>query len=187
MIQWTLALLTVCLAVGSAADRGVKRTLLFFWGTGMTLGALYLSLNAEVLAVLQWTLSTSMTGGLVFFALIFGEKEATGGKKTLQEQAKIFLSILLAGVFCGFLAIAFFEARTHEVLALPRMGNWSSQSSHPQEGGLVSLGKQLSENNGVSLFVLAVSVLISLIGAGIISRADTESEESEPHTKEQSP
>lgn len=187
MILWVFSLITLVAVLIAAFAGDVRRVTLALWIAGLSVGCIYLTLGAEVLAIIQWILSTLTAISFTFFGVMFGEygsrASSTGGfaekysekfpeKFYNKFKDKRFFLIsrgLLIGV--GFAALIWLGAgRIHPNFLMLPEGN--SQSGND----IAALGKSLTDNHLLSLEVLALTLFLALIGGGVLARPEAQGE-----------
>jgi NADH:ubiquinone oxidoreductase subunit 6 (subunit J) len=153
----TLGACSMATFVGS-----IRRAVLALWVAGLGIGGIYLTIGAELLAVVQWILSTLVAISFVFFAVMFGEYNATESRTVRQRLLQGALSLALGGAFAAVIYLG--------VSGLPEA---SLVNVGPAEGAdLMSIGKSLIQENLLSLEILALTLFLVLVGAGVISRPE---------------
>jgi NADH:ubiquinone oxidoreductase subunit 6 (subunit J) len=162
MILWVFSLITLLAVLIAAFVSDVRRATLSLWLAGLSVGCIYLTLGVEVLAIMQWIVSTLATISFVFFAVMFGEYGADLEKRSNRSLLFIVLGLLAGGAFS---AMSWFGGQEIPVRLL----------NVPTEGNdILALGKTLTENHLLSLEVLALTLLLALIGGGVIARPESE-------------
>ena len=137
-------------------------TALALWGVGLLSGGLFLSLNYEALAVVQWIMSTVSSLVLVFYSNLLGENREQQ-KQSLSETIKQMSVPVLVGL--TFSAFLYFGMQDGEVSL--GLGGIS-----PTEQGLFELGKTLVQEHFLSVQVLGLMILLMVIGTGVIIRPE---------------
>lgn len=167
MVHWIFALITLIAVSIATIVQDIRRAIFAFWVAGLAVGAIYLSLGAEFLAIFQWLTSTLVTTSLLFFAVLFGENGKLPKEKFQYSIARrSSYSKLLVG-FAIILGISFAS------LVWLGVSGLSLPVSLPAgENDLVGLGKKLSGDHFISLQVLTLTLFLVLIGAGIIARPE---------------
>ena len=150
--------------------RNMRHAILALWVAGLGVGAIYLTLGAELLAIIQWIISTLMTIAFIFFSVIFGEFHS--GRKTkiqnkdLAAEARnkrgdfvlTILSLILGASFATVIWIC--SKNLGEV-------SHGVVSSHDD---LATVGRILTQENFLSLEVLALLLFLTLVGGGVVAR-----------------
>ncbi|HLE00148.1 MAG TPA: NADH-quinone oxidoreductase subunit J [Bdellovibrionota bacterium] len=159
MIHWAFAFVTVAGGLAATFAGGLRLGVLSLWVAGLGIGAIYLTLGAELLAVIQWIISTMVSISFVFFSVMFGEYGAGNGNSKTRRTGLIFGASL--GLGLAFAAVIWLGAGTlpENMLVIPQAGN-----------DLRSLGKKISEEHFLSLEVLALTLFTVLVGGGVIAR-----------------
>jgi NADH:ubiquinone oxidoreductase subunit 6 (subunit J) len=165
MITWVFAVLTVLSAAVASFAPDLKRSNLALWLAGLSAGALYLTLGAELLAIVQWIVSTLVAISLLFFSSMYGISrelpEGTGYKRALKIALPLLLGLLFAVIIwhgAGFLDV--------ESVTSPTQGN-----------DLKALGTELTGRHLFSLEVLALTLFLVLVGGGVVARPEAEQSE----------
>lgn len=162
MILWALSLITLSAAVMAAFVGDIRRATLALWVAGLGIGGIYLSVGAEVLAIIQWVVSTLIAISFIFFSVMFGEYGA--GRMRMDRKALIGTGLALAaGAAFAVTAWMGFSRLSGEQLAIPGAGN-----------DLAALGKSLTEDHLLSVEVLALTLFLVLIGGGVVARPENE-------------
>lgn len=161
MIPMVLGAFTLIGAAIATFASDLRRAILALWFTGLCVGGLCLSVGAEYLAIVQWVVSTLIGISFVFFAVMFGEYS----EKTHIPWRKKTVAAVLPVIF-GVIAWAIICVGARSVF--PQVG-WIQAAGKGAD--LAALGRALSEEHWVSLEVLALTLLIVLVGGGVIARA----------------
>jgi len=171
MILWIFSLIALVAVVIAAFAGDVRRVTLALWIAGLSVGCIYLTLSAEVLAIIQWILSTLTAISFTFFGAMFGEYGSReGGTSNFIAYFKdgrflLTSSGLLVGI--GFAALIWLGAgRIHpNFLIVPESGN-----------DIAALGKSITDHHLLSLEVLALTLFLALIGGGVLARPEVQGE-----------
>jgi NADH:ubiquinone oxidoreductase subunit 6 (subunit J) len=162
MILWAFSVITLLAVLTAAFVSDVRRATLALWLAGLSVGCIFLTLGVEVLAIMQWMISTLATISFVFFAVMFGEYGADHEKRSNRSILFIVLGLLAGAAFSAMIWFGGGEI-PERLLTVPTEGN-----------DIIALGKSLTENHLLSLEVLALTLLLALIGGGVISRPELE-------------
>src|ERR1700761_6658818 len=95
MMVWIFAGITLSAVLLATFVNQMRRAILALWVAGLGIGALYLTIGAEFLAIIQWIVSTLVTISFVFFAVMFGEFNSVQSKKQGTGYVLRILCILL--------------------------------------------------------------------------------------------
>lgn len=159
-VCWIFAGITLGAVIAATFVGDIRRAVLSLWVAGLGIGAIYLTLGAEVLAVVQWIVSTLVAISFVFFSAMFGEYGPGDGFKIDRHLIKTGLGVLVGAAFAW---VIWFGASS-----LP-----AEQLVQPMEGTDISaVGKALTGQHLLSLEVLAMTLFLVLVGGGVIARPD---------------
>lgn len=161
MIGWIFAGITLGAALMATFVSPIRRAILALWVVGLGVGAIYLTVGAEFLAIIQWIVSTLVTISFVFFSVMFGEYNPP--KEQSKKSASQGVLLLALSVILGlsFSAIIWLGAES-----LPE----TAFVVEPKSGDLSSLGRVLTHENLLSLEVLALTLFLVLVGGGVVAR-----------------
>ena len=162
--SWAFAGLTLGAAIMATFFSNIKRAILALWVVGLGVGAVYLTVGAEFLAIIQCMVSTLVTISLIFFSVMFGEYQPEGGSRpsfhfTPAQFIQTLLSIVLGAGFVGVIWVGVRGMPTENLNQIP--GN-----------DLGALGRALTQDNLLSLEVLALILFLVLVGGGVIARLE---------------
>ncbi len=168
MISFIFSGITLAAVFIAAFVTNMRLAILALWVAGLGVGAVYLTLGAELLAIVQWIVSTLVTIAFIFFAVMFGEyrdsqeKDSEGSQKSKTKIVFTTLSLLLGAAF----ALVIWNGSND----LPA----SNRMSVPMPVDLGVMGKILTQENLLSLEVLALTLFLVLIGGGVVARLERE-------------
>ena len=126
----------------------------------MGIGAVYLTLGAEFLAIVQWVVSTLVTISFLFFSVMFGEYHPQVSKKNSKTLFVQMVSLVLGCIFT--ISIAKIS------LQLPT----GPQTEFADGSDLKLVGRLLTQENLLSLEVLALTLFLVLVGGGVVARSE---------------
>ena len=160
MMVWIFAGITLFSVLIATFARHIHHAILALWVAGLGVGGIYLTLGAEFLAIVQWMISTLVTLSFVFFSVVFGEYNAPPSR-TFGNG--FLLTLLALGVGISFAGVIGLGARDLMVVipAVETMGN-----------ELKVIGRLLTQENLLSLEVLALTLFLTLIGGGVVARLE---------------
>lgn len=141
-------------AVAAISDQ-LRVSALALWVCGLGVGGVYISLGAEFLAVLQWIVSSLVGIGFVLYSLLFGKEEEK------RDWLKTVPAFLIGLVFIFAISLV-----SSDLTGKP--------NSNPDSVTIVELGKNLVSGEFVSLIILSLTLLMTVIGSGVVSRPDSE-------------
>lgn len=149
-----IALISAFCAAGFSDTR---RAVLALWLSGVSVGGVFLFFQIELLAVTQWIVSTLIAMGFLFYERIFREKPDSISFSSLVVPVSV--------------AICFF---TILWLTLRSVAPEISQANLSSYSLGKKLGDVLSQRHLLSLEVIGLSILLVIVGAGVISRSALE-------------
>ncbi len=148
----------------------IRYAILALWVAGLGVGAIYLTIGAELLAIIQWIISTLITISFVFFSVMFGEYNDR--VESVQTQSKKISGNFLLTFLSGLMGVGFTLIIWQGTKDLP-MG---IPDSLPQLVDLSMMGRLLTQENLLSLEVLALILFLVLLGGGVVARFEGEEE-----------
>ncbi len=98
---WIFGGISLSAVIMATFEKHMRRAILALWVAGIGIGALYLTVGAEFLAIVQWIVSTLVTLAFIFFSVMFGEYHGPSPKEPKGTPSILVLSMLL-GVVCGW-------------------------------------------------------------------------------------
>ncbi|HTL13288.1 MAG TPA: NADH-quinone oxidoreductase subunit J [Bdellovibrionota bacterium] len=155
---WICSFLAIGAAVAASFFSELKRAALALWVCALALGGVYLSLGAEYLAIVQWIVSTLGVAAFVFFSVLLGSRD---GK---HDWAK-YLAVAGALVLLG--GIIWMTVRDFVPSVV-----WDKD-----HGGMVGLGNALVTEYLLPVEILALTLFLVVVGAGVITRPEDRGEE----------
>ena len=183
MSLW-LGLIIAVLASGLATlVKDMRRAALAVWVAGLGVGAVEMALGAEVLAVTQWILSSLALVVFVLFAVTFGEYQVSTKVPATRTDSEGMPAIegrlwrwarqagpaLLGLAFTGVVYYGYYPLEK-------RAGRpWISVVGDPIQGtDLGAMAASLLRENFVALQIVAVLLLLVVVGAGMVSRLESQ-------------
>ena len=159
MIFWLFGIISCLSALAATFLSDIKLAALSLWFVGLAAGGLYLSLGAEFLAITQWIVSTLICGSLTFYSVMFGEYGRTDSRPLSRKMSSAVLPVLAGGA----VAWAIWSTGT-------QLG--SLQVVPAQASDLLSLGRKLADENFLALEILALTLFLVVVGAGVVVRPE---------------
>lgn len=156
MMKWTFwicAAFALCSALVAMLTGNNRRASFGLWLCGLGVGGIFLALRAEFLAVSQWILSTVVSLSFVAYSTLFGERE------TELEWKKLAAALFLSA---SVLATIWFGLRDFEM----------PMDVEAIRLGLNDLGGLMIKDYLIALEVLALTLFLVIVGAGVISRPE---------------
>lgn len=164
-VCWVFAAIVLGAGALACFVGDLRRAVLALWVAGLGVGAIYLTLGAEVLAIVQWIVSTLVAISFIFFSAMFGEYGPGEGLRLDRGLVKAGLGVAVGAAFAWVVWSGTFGVPEDLV-------------GHPAEGtDIAALGRSLTREHLLSLEVLALTLFLVLVGGGVIARPDAESAE----------
>jgi NADH:ubiquinone oxidoreductase subunit 6 (subunit J) len=157
------SVLTLVSAVVATFVGDIKRSVLALWIAGLGVGGLYLSLGAELLAITQWIVATLVAISFIFYAVMFGEYGFVDPRPLSRKIASALMPLTVGGAFAGVLWVGI----RHLEPRFPAQGTER----------IASLGKALAGSHLLSLEVLALTLLLVVVGSGVVARPERAAKE----------
>lgn len=165
MIGWIFGVITLSAVIVATFVSQMKHAILALWVAGLGIGAIYLTLGAEFLAIIQWIICTLVTISLIFFAVMFGEYNSTPAQSSKHKMVLLpILSIFLGLIFAGLIQIGASHVDYHAFTNLGKANDLSV------------IGQTLTHKNLLSLEVLGLTLFLVLVGGGVVSRSEGDSD-----------
>jgi NADH:ubiquinone oxidoreductase subunit 6 (subunit J) len=159
-----VAMVAVCVA---SFVSHIRHAILALWVAGLSTGALYLVLGVELLAVVQWVMSTLVTIAFIFFSVMFGEYGRMSQEKNFKKSSEGILFILLSSLLGGVFSWVMIRGSKD----LPGAFEFQFQKTDLDLG---SFGSLLVQDHWLSLEVIALTLFLVLIGGGVAARLQGE-------------
>ncbi len=159
-----LAALTISCAVLATFLSDLRRAALALWLSALSVGGLYLALGAEVLAIVQWILSTLATISFLFHSVMFGEYGTTAVPARGRGWVSAIGPLLAGGAFGWIILLGF--AQFSQKISL---GFWAEEI--PIQG-LSEMGSVLASKHLLSVEILGLTLFLVIVGVGVIARAE---------------
>jgi NADH:ubiquinone oxidoreductase subunit 6 (subunit J) len=160
MISWIFGGLTILAAASATFAPDLRRSNLSLWIAGLSAGALYLTVGAELLAIIQWIVSTLVAIAILFFSSMYGQSRELPEGRGARPVLKILLPLLLGLAF--------------GVIIWHGAGFVDNDSLVPagDGGDLQAMGRELIQKHLLSLEVLSLTLFLVLVGGGVIARPE---------------
>jgi NADH:ubiquinone oxidoreductase subunit 6 (subunit J) len=166
------AAIAVLSALVAALYRDARRVVLALWVCGMCFGAIFLSFGAEMLAVVQWIVTTLVGISLLFFSSMFGElgSKEISEIKSRKENFDLLQAAMVGLAFIGILGVSLLRFKPDAEWLSHLTAGATSGPSNGQD--LQALGQLLTERHFISLEVFGVTLLLVLVGGGVLARPE---------------
>jgi len=177
MIFWLCGLLALSSAVTACLMEDMRRAVLSLWVCGLSVGGLYLALGAELLAVVQWILSTLIAIAFIFYAMMFGEYGRLRPEPEPAGEpwsARILRAVLPALAAAGFTAMIVFGASEISGNGLTEFGPNPAMNGAEimANENLDVVGRMLAGNHFISMELLGLTLFLVIIGSGVVARPE---------------
>jgi NADH:ubiquinone oxidoreductase subunit 6 (subunit J) len=159
-IFWICGALMLLASLVATFAGDVRVSILALGLAGLAAGGLHLSLGAELLAVIQWIVSTLITLALLTYSVTYGEFGVQDARKKSQRAIDALFPVLLGGTLTG---VIWLGTRHLPIAGVVEVG--------PPEG-IAKVGRALLDGHILSLELLAVLLLLVIVGSGVLSRPD---------------
>lgn len=157
MLFAIFSMIALTSAGGVALSSSRRTTALFLWCCGMAVGGVYLAVGAEFLAVVQWLLAILIGLTVVFYSVLFEKPEL----RPRGAAEWVYVSGLLLGVLAIFATKGYQSIESLSVIHEPK--------TVPLRG----IGRELLYRHPLAIEILGLTVFLSVVGVGVISRAET--------------
>lgn len=169
IIYWFCAAIALGGALAATLLSDIRRAILAVWITGLGVGGLYLSLGTELLAVVQWVLSTLIAVASVFYAVLFGEY---GVSDSRPFSKKLLSAALPFALGLGFVTVLVIGARSFP--GLIALGLHGATPPGPVQQDLAAVGRGLADDHLLALELLALTLFLVIVGGGVIVRPESQ-------------
>lgn len=163
MMSWIFAGIALVAVLLATFLRQMKGAILALWVAGLGVGAMYLNIGAELLAIIQWIISTLVTISFVFFAVMFGEYNTVEPKANRSRLLMTLMGVLLGA---GFALTVWLGTSSLSTNLLSEIGQNVAKSD------LNLIGQTLTQENLLSVEVMGLTLFLVLVGGGVVARAE---------------
>ena len=162
MIFWVCSAICLAGALVATFAGDLRVSILAFWITGLGAGGVELSLGGELMAVVQWILTTLVSISLLFHSITYGEYGVKDERPVSRRAAAAVFPVLLGASLAG---VIWLGCRQLPV----------AQAIEPAAGkDLDALGLRLFSKHLLSLELIITMLFLALVGTGVIARPDKE-------------
>ncbi|MBY0469896.1 NADH-quinone oxidoreductase subunit J [bacterium] len=196
MIFWACGGIAVLGGVLATFMTDLRRAVLALWVCGLGVGGLYLSLGAELLAVIQWLLSTLIAIAFIFYAVMFGEfstpEDAALGVSVTPEPEKKkewfrpVMPLIVGSAFAGMIWLGathlpsmaqhgILFSDPHEIIETTKTYGPQTQETEKKSEvamGVQGLGRSLAEDHLLAVEILALLLFLVIVGSGVVARLE---------------
>jgi NADH:ubiquinone oxidoreductase subunit 6 (subunit J) len=162
VIFWICGIICLGAATLAAFLGDIRRSTLALWIAGLGVGGVYLALGAELLAIVQWIVSTVVAISFIFYSVMFGEYGVADDRPASRRALAAVMPLLLG---LGFTFVIW-------------LGTQDLSAPEPVSGGadLAKLGRVLIGEQFLSLQVLGLMLFLLVVGSGVIARPEKKEE-----------
>ncbi len=159
VIWWLFAILITILSAGVVFSRSVIHSAIFLIGSLAGVGAMFVILTVEFLALTQFLIYGGAVTVLVLLALMLTRADPSGRAEKVNGPQAPFA--LLAGI--GVAA----------VLLVAGLGTeWAGNTEAPTNIPIDTISQRLFEDFGLPFILASVLLLVALVGAIIVARQE---------------
>lgn len=160
VLWWIFAAAIVALSAGVVFSRSVIHAAIFLIGSLGGVGAMYVILNVEFLALVQFLIYGGAVTVLILLALMLTRMGASGTPEKLNGAQAPF-AILVGG---GLMAI---------LIGVAVSTNWPKNvSDKPYAISIQTISNRLFLDYGVPFIIASALLLVALVGAIILARQE---------------
>jgi NADH:ubiquinone oxidoreductase subunit 6 (subunit J) len=152
MLISILGIFAIVFALMAAVVGNLRYVTLALWMCNLFVGAIYLSLGSEFLAVVQWIVASLMAIAFLFYAVLFGTSHPS------EPDYRGIGIASLPGV--SFVSVFSF-------LSFNQIGADVGQHS---KLGLAEIGTHLLNDYFLPTLLVSLLIFLAIVGIGIVSR-----------------
>ncbi len=160
VLWWIFAAATVALSAGVVFSRSVLHSAIFLIGSLAGVGAMYVFLTVDFLALVQFLIYGGAVTVLILLALMLTRQGATGVPESVSGSQAPFAAIAGGGLLAILMGVA---------VAVKWPGDVSDKPSHIS---IEVMSKALFVDYGPPFIIASVLLLVALVGAIILARQE---------------
>lgn len=164
MMYWLFAAVTFFSALLATFIGDTRKAVLALWTCGLSASGLFLVLGAEFLAVVQAVVSTLSALALSIYAVNFGEYGEKPAHQDRRPAARVVLPVFAGLSLAAILWLGFRR--------MPGALAFEARVLSDSEKDLAGVARLLVSEHLISVEVLAVTLFLAIVGAGVIARAE---------------
>ena len=160
ILWWVFAVAVVALSAGVVFSRSVIHSAIFLIGSLAGVGAMYLFLQMEFLALVQFLIYGGAVTVLILLALMLTRTDPAGGPPRLNGPQMPFALLVAGGLMATLIAVVVdtdWPGDVDDVVA---------------EVDLSLISEKLFADFGVPFVIASALLLVALIGAIILARQE---------------
>ncbi len=160
VLWWIFAVATVVLSLGVVFSRSVIHSAIFLIGSLAGVGAMYLFLQVEFLALVQFLIYGGAVTVLILLALMLTRMDPSGRSVSVNGAQMPFALLVGGGLLATLIAVAVDTA-------------WPGDTDDsPTNIGLNVISEKLFADFGAPFVIASAVLLVALIGAIILARQE---------------
>jgi NADH:ubiquinone oxidoreductase subunit 6 (subunit J) len=182
MILGALSGFSLLMAVVASVVGDLRKAILALWLCGLGVGGVFLEQGAELLAVVQWLLSTLSAIAFVFYAMLLGEfggplRAETGSHSSLRSALRVGVPVVIGGAFVAAMGLGSsgvndsdFKKAAGQLFGPEPLA--SLERGPLLDGSLSDLGRVLAGGDFLTVEALGLMLFLALVGAAVVARQD---------------
>ena len=160
VLWWIFAAATVALSAGVVFSRSVLHSAIFLIGSLAGVGAMYVFLTVDFLALVQFLIYGGAVTVLILLALMLTRVDPSGARESLNGSQAPFAAIAGAGLLAILVGVA---------VAVKWPGDIDDK---PAQIPIETISRVLFVDYGPPFVLASVLLLVALVGAIILARQD---------------
>lgn len=160
VLWWIFAVLTVAVSAGVVFSRSVLHSAIFLIGSMAGIGAMYLFLTVEFLAVVQFLIYGGAVAVLILLALMLTRADPSGRPEKVNGAQLPFALLVGGGLMATLIGVAVGAAWPGDV------------DDSPTNIPIELISERLFADFGAPFVIASVLLLVALIGAIILARQE---------------
>jgi NADH:ubiquinone oxidoreductase subunit 6 (subunit J) len=160
---WVLAAITVGAALGVVVVRNLIHAVVFLILSFVSVAGLYITLSADFVAVAQILIYAGAVSVLLLFAIVLTPRSDRGNQETFLRLPALLLALLVAFTL-GYVAID---------------TSWAISDREGFEETASVIGESLLDKYVLPFEIASVLLLVAMMGAIVLVRPESATEETE--------
>lgn len=159
VLWWIFAVGIVAAGAGVVFARSVIHSAIFLIGSMAGIGAMYIFLTVEFLALVQFLIYGGAVTVLILLALMLTRADPTGRPEKLNGAQMPFAILVGGGLMAALIAVAVRTA-------------WPGDTDKPTNIDITAVSDRLFGDFGAPFILLSGLLLVALVGAIILARQE---------------
>ncbi|MBE0609748.1 MAG: NADH-quinone oxidoreductase subunit J [Dehalococcoidia bacterium] len=159
VLWWIFAAAIVGASAGVVFSRSVLHSAIFLIGSMAGVGAMYVFLTVEFLALVQFLIYGGAVTVLILLALMLTRRDPTGQPEPVNGPQLPFALLLGISLVTILVAVALDTA-------------WGDSGERPANIAIETVSERMFSDFGVPFILASVLLLVALIGAVILARQE---------------